>query len=530
MFEDRGPASEARRAGLRATLEVFRGGLLKFQTVRGTRDILPGEVEVWQEVEALTRDLFERYGFREIRTPIMEATDLFARGVGASTDIVKKEMFSFASGDDSLTLRPEMTASVVRAYIQHGLSRSGGAERLYYVGPMFRHERPQKGRQRQFHQIGVEVLGSDDPYVDAETIEMVMAFLQRVQVGAVTLVLNSVGCSACRPVFREALVRWLEEPEGVTGGSTSPVSSGTVLPTDAGSPPIRSAAVGTGDASSVTASSSGGSARRERLCADCQRRLVENPLRVFDCKVESDRILLRDAPTVLEHLCEACRTHFAGVRSHLDRLGIAYRIDPRLVRGLDYYVRTAFEVVAEEGLGAQNSLMGGGRYDGLVKELGGPDVPGFGWALGIERLLMLKEAAHGGVRSSSEDPASKSGLGGSDLFIAHLGDEAWAHAILLAKGLRARGYSVRIDPARGKLGPQLKRADREGARFALILGDDEIRRSVYQLKNMATQAQDTIEADPPEELATRLERHIGAPRSRRRFGNDPQGDLRAETN
>lgn len=446
--------------------------------------------------------MFERYGFREIRTPIVEATDLFARGVGASTDIVRKEMFTFSSGDDSITLRPEMTASVVRAYVQHGLSKSGGAERFYYLGPMFRYERPQKGRQRQFHQIGAEVLGSDDPYVDAETIEMVMAFLRRAGVGSLTLVLNSVGCPACRPTYREALSRWLDQPADLSGSPAGAVAP-SHLP------------------------GSGGASRRDRLCGDCQRRLIENPLRVFDCKVEADRTLLQDAPTMVEHLCDACRAHFAAVQEHLRRMEIAYRIDPRLVRGLDYYVRTAFEVIAEKGLGSQNALMGGGRYDGLVKELGGPDVPGFGWALGIERLLMLKEAASDGPRNSS---AAHDSPGTTDLFIAYLGDEAWARAILLARDLRGCGYSVRLDPSRGKLGSQLKRADREGARFTLILGEDEIRRSIYQLKTMTTQTQEPIDADPPEAFAERLEARIGPPRSPLNAGDRPTGDRLAETN
>jgi histidyl-tRNA synthetase len=292
-------------------------------------------------------------------------------------------------------------------------------------------------------------------------------------------------------------MRWLDQPEAVTEESTRPAPSGT-----AHAPLAVSAAVPS-DAKST---------RRERLCADCQRRLMENPLRVFDCKVPADRSLLQDAPTMLDHLCEACRGHFAAVQEHLRRLEIPFRIDPRLVRGLDYYVRTAFEVIAEEGLGAQNSLMGGGRYDGLVKELGGPDVPGFGWALGVERLLMLKEAAAATRRTpgAAVDPDG-SPPRGADLFIAHMGEDAWARAVLLAKGLRRHGYAVRLDPARGKLGSQLKRADREGARFTLILGDDEIRESIYQLKNMTTQAQESVEAGPQDDFADRLAARIGPP-------------------
>lgn len=421
----------------------------RIQTVRGTRDILPGEVAAWQRVESLAREIFERYGFREIRTPIFESTDLFARGVGASTDIVRKEMYTFTAGDDSITLRPEMTASVVRAFIQHGLSRVPGAERLYYIGPMFRRERPQKGRQRQFHQIGVEVFGSEDPYTDAETIEMVIAFLAHLGVRGLTLLVNSLGCSACRPAYREALRGFVEPILG-------------------------------------------------RLCEDCGRRYRENPLRVFDCKIEADRALLSGAPAMLDHLCAACREHFGSFRGHLDALGIEYRIDPRLVRGLDYYMRTAFEIVAEQGLGSQNSLMGGGRYDGLVKELGGPEVPGFGWALGLERLLLLL----GAVPPEGAPPAIEAR---SDLFIAHLGETGRARALRIAKDLRAMGLSVRLDPRPTKLAAQMKRADREGALFSLVLGDDEIRTGSYQLKDMRSGAQEPIAAGDWQLLMKRVQ-------------------------
>jgi histidyl-tRNA synthetase len=459
---------------------------VRYQTVRGTRDILPGEVEAWQRAETLAREIFRRYGFREIRTPIFESTELFARGVGGSTDIVRKEMFSFISGDDALTLRPEMTASVVRAYIQHGLSRVPGAERLYYIGPMFRHERPQKGRQRQFHQIGAEVFGADDPYVDAETIEMVMSFLALAASIApaapsggasttvvssrfeIALVVNSVGDATCRPSYREALHAWLEE--------TGPGASGR---------------------------------RRERLCEDCQRRLVENPLRVFDCKVPADRELLSAAPAMLDHLCDPCRAHFDAFLGHLKALGIDHRIDKRLVRGLDYYVRTAFEIVAERGLGSQNSLMGGGRYDGLVKELGGPDVAGFGWALGIERLMMLlgldPSAAAAGALSASAVHA--------DVYLAHVGERADALGPPLARDLRARGLSVRFDPRPAKLGAQLGRAAKAGARFALILGDDEIDRATYPLKDLLGGTQEAIAAGSPVQLAARVAERIEGPLS-----------------
>lgn len=422
--------------------------MTRFQTVRGTRDILPGEIETWQKVEALVRELFERYGFREIRTPIFEPTELFARGVGASTDIVRKEMYTFVSGDDSVTLRPEMTASVVRALIQHGLARVPGAERLFYLGPMFRRERPQKGRQRQFHQIGVEVFGIEDPYIDAETIEMVLALLTRLGVSGLSLRINSVGCTVCRPGYRAALRAWLDP----------------LAPT---------------------------------FCADCQRRIEENPLRVFDCKVQVDKDLLQDAPTSLDHLCDACRDHFSKFRGYLTTLEIQFAVDPRLVRGLDYYVKTAFEILAQEGLGSQNALMGGGRYDGLVKELGGPDLAGFGWALGIERLMMLLGAARAEGAAIAIVPSA-------DLFVAHIGDAATARSIGLVKDFRAQGLSVRFDPRAAKLGAQMKRADREGARFALILGDEEIAQNVYQVKDMRSGGQEPVHAAALAALVERI--------------------------
>ena len=475
---------------------------MRYQTVRGTRDILPGEVEAWQRAETLAREVFRRYGFREIRTPIFESTDLFARGVGGSTDIVRKEMFSFVSGDDAITLRPEMTASVVRAYIQHGLSRVPGADRLYYIGPMFRHERPQKGRQRQFHQIGAEVFGADDPYVDAETIDMVWRFLKdtahikrgesgdpsQVRSGTIlsddarsplgiALVVNSVGDAACRPAYRDALRAWLE---------------------DAPAP----------------APSAGSGSRRERLCEDCQRRLVENPLRVFDCKVPADRELLSAAPAMLDHLCDPCRAHFDAFLGHLKALGIDFRIDKRLVRGLDYYVRTAFEIVADHGLGAQNSLMGGGRYDGLVRELGGPDVAGFGWALGIERLMLLL-----GLDPSAADAGAMAPRpAATDVYLAHVGDRAAALGPPLARDLRALGLSVRFDPRAAKLGAQLGKAAKVGARFALILGDDEIARATYPLKDLPGGTQEAIPAETPAVLAEQVAARIHAvtPGSRER--------------
>jgi histidyl-tRNA synthetase len=417
----------------------------RYQALRGTRDILPEEVAVWRFLEDSTHEVFSRYGFREIRTPIFETTELFARSVGTATDIVRKEMYSFKAGDESVTLRPENTAPVVRAVVEHSLHRTiaaGYPERLYYLGPMFRYERPQKGRQRQFHQIGAEVLGAQEPLADAETIEMVWSLLDALGIGDRELRLNTVGDSACRPRYRQALTEWL-------------------------------------------------SPRLPSMCEDCGRRAVENPLRVFDCKVEADRKLLEEAPDVIGSLCGPCATHFDAVRETLDGFSIPYVVDPRLVRGLDYYERTVFEVVAR-GLGAQNALLGGGRYDGLVQELGGPAIPGFGFAAGMERLvLMMGESARANITS--------------DLVLVGLGETGLRASVDLARKLRSRGLRVTMPLVERPLGAQLKRAVRVGARFALFVGEAELQRGRFGLKDLASGEQ--IEVDEAGiEAAVRVER------------------------
>jgi histidyl-tRNA synthetase len=405
----------------------------RYQALRGTRDILPDEVAAWRFLEEATHAVFARYGFREIRTPVFEATELFARSVGSSTDIVRKEMYTWSSGDESITLRPENTAPVVRAFVEHAMHRTiaaGFPERLYYVGPMFRYERPQKGRQRQFHQIGAEVLGAPEPLADAETIEMVWALLDALGIGDREVRLNSVGDQVCRPRFREALTRWLEP-------------------------------------------------RLPSMCEDCRRRAVENPLRVFDCKVEADRKLLEDAPRVQDSLCAPCAEHFAAVRATLDEYAIPYVVDARLVRGLDYYQRTVFEVVAQ-GLGAQNALLGGGRYDGLVEELGGPAIPGFGFAAGMERLVLVMG------RSAGAGPEA-------DVLLVGLGETGFRASVGLARTLRARGLRVAMPLTERPMGAQLKRAERLGARFALFVGESELQKGRFGLKNLASGEQ--IEVD-----------------------------------
>ncbi len=407
--------------------------MARFQTLRGMRDILPGEVERWQRLEAAARDTAEAYGFREIRTPLIEPTELFSRSVGDATDLVRREMYTFKMGDESLTLRPEMTAPVVRAWIEAGLDRVPGSDRLYYIGPMFRHERPQKGRQRQFHQLGVEVFGREEPAVDAETIEMCVGLVTRLGLAEIGLLLNSVGDAVCRPEYRKTLRTWLVE-------------------------------------------------RTDRLCEDCRRRADENPMRVFDCKVPGCREILTAAPVITDHLCEGCRTHFAGVVEALDAYGVPYRLDPRLVRGLDYYVRTAFEVVSGS-LGAQNAVAGGGRYDGLVGALGGKDQPGFGWAMGLERVVLLLDA--------DTMPAPT----GPDVLVAPVGDAAQVPAALAARALRKAGRRTLLESSARSFTAHLRRADKLGAARVLLIGEAEAASGVYLLRDMRTGEQTPLAKD-----------------------------------
>ena len=423
----------ARRAG-----PAERPLARKYKALRGTKDILPTAAAAWQRLEQVTRELFGRYGFREIRTPVLESTELFARSVGVSSDIVRKEMYTLGRDEASLSLRPENTASVVRAFVEHALHRNvatGYPERYFYMGPMFRHERPQKGRQRQFHQIGVEVLGAAEALADAETIQMADAFVEELGVAKREIVLNSVGDDSCRPAYREALLAWLAP-------------------------------------------------RLDELCSDCHRRFDENPLRVFDCKVTEDRRLLAHAPTMADALCDPCHEHFDEVRRLLDEMDVTYRIEPGIVRGLDYYVRTVFEIVSSE-LGAQDAIMGGGRYDGLVQELGGPALPGFGFAIGMERLLSLM-------------PESVEDAPGVDLAVVSLGSVGWQASVGLAQRLRREGVGCILPLVERPMGAQLRRADKAGARFALFVGQDELARERFGLKNLVTGEQvEAAECDVP---------------------------------
>jgi histidyl-tRNA synthetase len=407
----------------------------KVQAVRGTRDILPDEVGGWQRVEAAARALFARYGYREIRTPIFEETQLFARGIGTETDIVSKEMYTFEDRDEersSLTLRPEATAGIVRAVIEHNLFQQDPLLKVWTLGPMFRRERPQKGRYRQFHQVDVEAFGLSRPSIDVEVIEVALEYLRTCGLSAWELVLNSVGDQNCRPAYVEALRAALRQ-------------------------------------------------QSSRLCPDCQRRTETNPLRVLDCKVPADQPIIDALPRISDHLCPDCRDHFAEVRRQLEVLRIPYRVSHRLVRGLDYYTRTTFEVLSGE-LGAQNSVLGGGRYDGLVRDLGGPDLTGIGFALGMERLVMLLP------------PGPEAGR--ADVFLVVLAAAGFDRALLLQRALRQAGLRALLDHEGRGLKAQMKRADKLGARFVAILGEDELARGAWTVRDMAGSSQQAVdEAD-----------------------------------
>jgi histidyl-tRNA synthetase len=421
---------------------------------RGTRDLLPPETALWNFVEAAVRDVFRAYNFHEIRTPIFESTELFARGVGEETDIVTKEMFTWedrgrAESDkgQSLTLRPENTAGVVRAYIEHKLWDSG-LNKLFYIGPQFRRERPQKGRYRQFYQIGAEVIGpatagSQSPARDAEILELLATLLDRVGITNWTLELNSVGCPADRARFNEALRQAL-----------APVV--------------------------------------DKMCVDCQRRAVTNPLRVFDCKVPEDQPIIKTLPTITQFLDEACRAHYDEVKAILNAVQIAYVENPRLMRGLDYYTSTAFEFT-HSALGAQNAILGGGRYDGLSEALGGPAAPGIGFAIGEDRLVLsLTESAESVVRSFVRKP---------DVYIAPLGSGMNREAARVARELRRHDLVVDLGDEAFRLKKSFEVADKMGARYILIVGENEVAADAFALKHLASGEQVTV---PRAELAQRI--------------------------
>ncbi|MCF8111470.1 MAG: histidine--tRNA ligase [Desulfobacteraceae bacterium] len=404
------------------------------QLVRGFKDILPPETAVWRHVENTAREHFEKFGFREMRPPVLEQTALFQRSIGEHTDIVEKEMYTFAgSRDTMLTLRPEATASVVRAYIQHKLYAADPVCKFYTIGPMFRRERPQKGRYRQFHQINAEVFGIDSPYIDVQLIFMLMTYFSRLSVTGLSVHLNSLGCPECRPAYRQKLSEMLSDR--------------------------------TGD-----------------LCEDCVRRLEKNPLRVLDCKKEPCRNAVSDAPSMLDFLCGDCRSHFRAVQAALDAIDIPYEIDPRLVRGLDYYTRTAFEIQTEE-LGAQNAVAGGGRYDNLVEMLGGPSQPAIGFAIGADRLVELVE-----TKIPAPEP-------GPVIFLAPMGEAAMELAAKWACLLSDAGVRTEADFSGRSLKALMRRADRLGAENVLIVGDREIEQNEAILRNMKTRDQKSLPMD-----------------------------------
>ena len=402
--------------------------------IRGTYDVLPTDIGIWHALENRLRQTFHRYGFGEIRTPVFEATELFVRGVGEETDIVSKEMYTFADRDESksLTLRPEGTAPVMRAYIEHQLQAEARMFKLYYFAPMFRRERPQKGRYRQHMQAGAEVLSStDNPAIEAEVLEMLTAFLAGIGIPDLEVNINSVGDKVCRPAYVQDLKNEIK-------------------------------------------------ARAERLCEDCRRRGDKNALRVFDCKVPSCQPVIAELPTITERLCEACGDHFARFKSYLAARGIQFRVNSRLVRGLDYYTRTTFEITSGR-LGSQNTVVGGGRYDGLSEDLDGPPTKGFGFGMGLERLIL-----------SIPDPSTLTPDYAPEVFIAAIGDGAFDHATLLARNLRASGKRVYIDFDARSLKSQMRLADKLKAKKVLIIGDEELKSGTVVLRDMATKEQRNI--------------------------------------
>jgi histidyl-tRNA synthetase len=429
----------------------------KFQAIKGMRDLLPSETTLWNRVEQTAREVFAGFGFGEIRLPVFEPTELFARSIGAETDVVSKEMYSFPDPFDLgalivqyrllesrsrsaghldlvanlltdeqwIAARPEATAGVCRAYVEHGMQQLPQPVKLYYLGPMFRRERPQKGRYRQFYQIGAEILGGGDaPAIDAEVVEMVMTLFSRLELVGVQLDLNSLGCRECRPKYVELLRLELQKA-------------------------------------------------KEKLGPDSQRRIETNPLRVLDSKLASEQSVIATLPHIADHLCEDCATHYAAVKRQLELRGVFFRENWRLVRGLDYYMRTTFEITAQ-GLGSQNAVCGGGRYDGLVELLGGPPTKGIGFAIGEDRLILSLEESGKGAAAR-----------GRDVYVAWMGDKAYATAIRAAKDLRAAGFSVELPPVEQKLGKALGHADKLGARYALILGENEVSEGRWTLKTLA---------------------------------------------
>ncbi|ANE47202.1 histidyl-tRNA synthetase [Paenibacillus swuensis] len=407
---------------------------MAFQKPKGTQDLLPGTVEKWQFIEEKIKAVCCRYNYKELRTPIFEQTELFTRGVGETTDVVSKEMYTFLDkGDRSMTLRPEGTAGVVRAYVENKLYGEPDLTKVYYVGPMFRYEQPQAGRFRQFHQFGIEAFGSTDASLDAEVISLGFQFYKELGLSGVTVEVNSVGTPEIRAAFKSKLQDFL-----------APV--------------------------------------KDKLCRDCQSRYDKNPLRLLDCKV--DQAHFEGAPSILDSLDEECTNHFATVRGYLDAMGVNYTINPRLVRGLDYYTHTAFEFKAE-GIGAIDTIGGGGRYNGLVADVGGPDQPGVGFGLGLERLVLVLE------KQGIDIPSGK----GLDMYLVALGEAAEKEITRLLFELRSQGVVAEKDYGGRKMKAQMKSADRLHAKYVAILGDDELARGEITLKSMANGEQEVLDLE-----------------------------------
>ncbi len=416
------------------------------QLIRGFKDILPGEIELWQAIEKVARELLEDFGFKEIRIPIMERTELFARSIGEDTDIVEKEMYTFPDRKgDLITLRPEATASIVRAYIQHRLHAKDPVQKLYTIGPMFRRERPQKGRYRQFYQINAEIFGVPSGLADVQLIYLLITLFKRLKVADVKAHINSLGCPTCRPKYKDALSDFL-------------------------------------------------TSINDQLCANCQRRKDRNPLRVLDCKVPDCRAALADAPSIIDYLDPECKADFDEVQQMLQKLGVSFVVDKNLVRGLDYYARTTFEIQTAS-LGAQNAVAGGGRYDGLVSELGGPDIPATGFAIGFDRLTELTGLE---TKQFYRQPV---------IFVAALGEQSRLQAFEWVCALGAEGISAELDFSGKSLKSQMKRADRLAAGYVLIVGDDELKKGEAILRNMKTKDQVSV---PLEGLVEAIKKRIDA--------------------
>lgn len=401
---------------------------------RGTNDFLPGEVEKWQYLEGLIRELFANYHYKEIRTPIFEHTELFLRSVGETSDIVSKEMYSFEDkGLRHVTLRPEGTAGTVRAFVENKLFAQSLPVKLYYIGPMFRYDQPQAGRYRQFHQFGCEVLGSADPMVDAEVISFAVDLFTKLGLESLSVLINTVGCDKCRPRYHEALREYFSQ-------------------------------------------------YKDQLCPTCLERLDKNPLRILDCKEESCKAVAAGAPTTLDYACDDCKAHFEKVCSYLESVGIKYDVDTTLVRGLDYYTQTAFEVIMNKVGSQQNAICGGGRYNKLVSQVGGDDIPGMGFAAGMERVLLTVEEE--GIQLPVKQDI--------DVYVAPLGDAAKDVCFKLTHALRANGLTTETDYLSKSMKAQMKAADKAHARYTVIIGDDELANGQAVVRNMATSSQETI--------------------------------------